>query len=239
MVSVIVPTYKEREVLPLLVEKITKVFQQASIEGEVIVVDDNSPDGTGRLAQEMTASYPLQVVRREKKGGLASAVLVGFKVARGEILGVMDADLSHDPERIPEFVRAIENGSDLVVGSRYVKGGGIENWPLFRRMVSKVAILFARPLTPVKDATSGFFFLKRKVIEGVSLDPLGFKIGLEIFVKGNHSSILELPFTFQDRVKGKSKMSFREVVNYLRHLGKLTAYRLRRRTGPTIRVTGG
>jgi len=146
---------------------------------------------------------------------------------------VMDADLSHPPEKIPEILSYMKatRGSrrfDMVFGSRHVSGGKIENWPFRRKVVSKAAGLMARPVTFLKDPMSGFFFLKRSVIQGKKLNPKGFKIGLEIAVKGRHSGIKEVPITFRDRESGKSKMNRREIVNYLLHLMSLYRYKLLR-----------
>jgi dolichol-phosphate mannosyltransferase len=161
---------------------------------------------------------------------LASAILTGFKHARGNIIGVIDADLQHPPESIPEFVKAIEQeGCDIPVGSRYTNGGGIEGWSNKRLLTSKVAVLLAMPLVKrVRDPMSGFFFLKRSVIEGVRLNPIGYKLGLEILVKGNYSKLKEIPFTFKPRKNGASKLDKNEIVSYLRLLKNLYLYKIAR-----------
>jgi len=226
-VSLIIPTYNEKENLSNILEKVFKVFKQAGIDGEVIVVDDNSPDGTGELADKLSHHLPVQVIHREGKLGLGSAVIEGFEVAKGEILGVMDADGSHDPSIIPRMIKAIEEEKqELVVGSRYIKGGRISNWPLKRRIISKVAIMMAAPLTRIKDRTSGFLFFKKAVVEGVPLNKVGFKIGLEIMVKGNYKRFKEIGYTFVDRKAGKSKFSIQEVFKYLKQLIQLGIYLL-------------
>jgi len=225
MLSIIIPTYNERENLPKLVEQIFSYLDSHS--AEVVVVDDGSPDGTGDVAEKLKERFPVQVVHRKGKLGLASAVMAGFEKAKGEKICVMDADLSHDPSLLPHMAKALENGCDLVVGSHYVKGGGSEGWPKFRQWGSRFAILLARPLTTVKDATSGYFCFKRSLLNGVHLDPLGFKIGLEIFVKTKPKKIQEIPFIFKDRQAGKSKLNQKEVVNYLKHLLKLYSWRFK------------
>lgn len=216
MVSIVIPCYNEKEGIASLVEAIFQVLKDTDCEAEIIIVDDNSPDGTGEEAERLKQQYNIQVLRRRGKLGLSSAVIDGFKIARGDILGVMDADFSHDPGVIPLLIKSIkEDGADMAIGSRYIFGGGIENWPLKRRFISKFAIFLGSFLTPVKDITSGFFFLRKEVISGVSLNPIGFKIGLEVIVKGNHRKIVEVPYIFRDRRIGQSKMNSKEVKNYL------------------------
>ena len=139
----------------------------------------------------------------------------------------MDADGSHDVAVIPALIRAIrDDGNELAVGSRYIRGGGIRDWPLHRVIISRVAVLMATPLTRVKDITSGFFFFQRRIIDGVHLNPIGFKIGLEVFVKARYSRFCEVPYTFTDRVQGKSKLSGKVIWQYLLQLCNLIAYRI-------------
>jgi dolichol-phosphate mannosyltransferase len=188
----------------------------------MVIVDDNSPDGTGQLAEELGAKYKVKVIHRAGKLGLSTAVMEGFAAASGAILVVMDADMSHPPEKIPEMVSRIEHaGADMVIGSRYVKGGHVENWPPHRRIISKGATLLARGLTKVKDPMSGFMALRREVIEGVTLNPIGYKIGLEILVKGKISKIDEVPITFADRKAGKSKLGTSVTLKYIDHCIRL------------------
>jgi dolichol-phosphate mannosyltransferase len=168
-------------------------------------------------------------VRRAGKAGLASAVVAGFAAARGDVLVVMDADLSHPPETVPALVAAIESGADLAVGSRYVSGGGVEDWPLTRRAVSLAACLMGNVLVPVRDATSGFFALRRSVIDGVRLNPIGFKIGFEVIARGRYGKVIEVPYTFRDRELGASKFGRREVAQYVVQLGQVARDKLLRR----------
>src|SRR3990172_7260843 len=207
--TVVIPTYNEVENIPIIVERIFNVFHEHSLEGEVIIVDDNSPDGTSKIAYQLKNTYNnLGVLCRVDKPGLSSAVLDGIQLAKGGIIGVMDADLSHPPEKIPELVKPILSGeSDLIIGSRYVEGGNIENWPLSRRASSKLATLAARGLTHIKDPMSGFFFFRKEVLDGVELSPRGFKIGLEILVKGKYKKVTEVPIIFRNRDYGASKLS--------------------------------
>ncbi len=192
----------------------------------MVIVDDGSPDGTGSLADELSKSFAMKVVHRKGKLGLSSAVLEGFAAATAPVLVVMDADLSHPPEKIPEMVEKITSGqADVVVGSRYIKGGSVEDWPVSRRIISKGATLMARWLTKVKDPMSGFFALKRSVIEGVTLNPVGYKIGLEILVKGRYDKAVEVPIRFYNRKSGQSKLKGSEYLKYLDHVILLYEYR--------------
>ncbi len=153
----------------------------------------------------------------------------GWKIARpeSEALGAMDADFSHDAKALPAMVAALASGEyGLAIGSRYVKGGGIENWPMRRKITSLVAIALAKPLTPVLDITSGYFLVQRRALEGVELDPIGFKIGLEVIAKAHYGRALEVPYVFTDRIAGTSKLNQSEILNYLRQLGRIYRGRL-------------
>lgn len=195
-----------------------------------MVVDDGSPDGTADIADGLNEKeHPITVVRRSGKLGLASAVVAGFGAAKGDVLLVMDADLSHPPDVAPKLVDAIASGADLAVGSRYVAGGGAKDWPLRRRVVSRVACLLGNVLVPVRDSTSGFFALRRTVIEGVKLNPIGFKIGFEVMARGRYKTAVEVPYVFRDRELGKSKFGQREVGQYLIQIGQVARDRLLRR----------
>ena len=231
--TIVIPTFNEAENIPILVEGIFKVFHEQGLKGEVIIVDDNSPDGTWEVARQLKSTYNnLDVLRRFNKRGLSSAVLDGIQLARGNIIGVMDGDLSHPPEKIPELVKPIMSGeSDFVIASRYVKGGIIENWPFIRKASSKLATIAARGLTHVKDPMSGFFFLKKELIEGVELSPKGFKIGLEILVKSKYKKVTEVPIIFKDRDYGESKMSGGVILEYFSHLVRLYLHRVLRQVG--------
>lgn len=234
--SLIVPTYNERANLERLVSSVASILAGHRIDGELVIVDDHSPDGTGDLAEQLAARFPMQVVRREGKMGLGSAVMAGFERARGEILGVMDADLSHPPSVLPGMLAALRTlEADIVVGSRYVPGGGSLNWPWRRRVMSRVAGLLARPVTPVRDATSGLFLVRRRAVDGVRISATGFKICLELLARARIESIAEFPFVFADRDVGESKMSAREVFGYLGQLRDLYALRLSARRRPGVR----
>jgi len=227
-ITLIIPTYNEAGNMPVILDKIFGVYENSNLDGYVTVVDDDSPDQTWKVAEDLKDKYPkLNVLRRQDKRGLSSAVLDGFALADTEIVGVIDADLSHPPEKIPELVAPIINGeADFTLGSRYIDHGGSENWPLSRRISSKVATYAVIGLTSVKDPMSGFFFLKKDLIENVELSPKGFKIGLEILVRSKCTRVKEIPIVFRDREYGESKLSSNVIVDYLLHVSKLYMYKL-------------
>jgi dolichol-phosphate mannosyltransferase len=227
-ITLVIPTYNEAGNIPILVEKVFKIFSDEKLDGHIIIIDDDSPDQTWKVAENLKDKFPnLEVLRRQDKKGLSSAVLDGFALANTEIVGVMDADLSHPPEKISELVLPIIKGeADFTLGSRYIDQGGTENWPLRRKISSKIATLAVLGLTKVKDPMSGFFFLKREVIKNVKLSPKGFKIGLEILVRGNCENVIEVPIVFRDRKYGESKLSSNVIVDYLLHVSKLYLYKI-------------
>lgn len=230
LLSIVAPTYNESSNLPVLCERIFTSLKAANIDGELIIVDDNSPDGTAELAQKLAEQYPVRVIKRAGKLGLSSAVIEGWKAATGKIVGVIDADLSHDPNILPDMVYSITNGgAELALGSRYIPGGGVCNWPWRRRITSLAACWMGRPLCPAKDVTSGYMMFNKYAIEGVDLDPIGFKINLEVLIKGRYETFTEVPFTFVDRQAGQSKMSGKEITGYLIQLCRLAVYWLKNR----------
>jgi dolichol-phosphate mannosyltransferase len=227
--SIVIPTYNEAGGIEKLLRALDRVFKTYDLDGEIIVVDDNSPDGTGAIADRLSPELPVRCLHRPGKLGLSSGVIDGWKFARpqSQALGAMDADFSHDINILPRMVAALESGEfGLAIGSRYVKGGGISNWPRRRIVTSKVACMLARPLTNVKDITSGYILVRRDAISGVDLDPIGFKIGLEVIAKGRYGKAIEIPYVFTDRVVGQSKLNQSEIFNYLKQLRKLYAARL-------------
>lgn len=226
--SIVIPTYNESGGIEKLLRALNGVFVENDLDGEMIVVDDNSPDGTGAIVDRLAAELPVRCLHRPGKLGLSSGVIDGWAFARPEsqALGAIDADFSHDIAILPKMVRALEDGYGLAVGSRYVNGGGIKNWPWKRIVTSKVACMLAAPLTPVKDITSGYLLVRREAIEDVDLDPIGFKIGLEVIAKAHYGKVLEVPYVFTDRVAGESKLNEKEIFNYLKQLRRLYAARL-------------
>ena len=175
--SMVIPTYNEASGIERLIATLDEVFKGNNLDGEIVIVDDNSPDGTGEIVDRLAERYPVRCLHRAGKLGLSSGVIDGWKFARpdSEALGAMDGDFSHDARIIPQMVNALASGGyGLAIGSRYVCGGGIEDWPLKRKITSLVAIALAKPLTSVRDITSGYFLVKRSALEGVELDPIGF-----------------------------------------------------------------
>jgi dolichol-phosphate mannosyltransferase len=231
--SLVVPTYNEAGGIERLITTLAEVFEQNDLDGEIVVVDDNSPDGTGAIVDRLEKEgYPVRCLHRPGKLGLSSGVIDGWKFARADsvALGAMDADFSHDAAILPRMVKALaQDGYGLAIGSRYVPGGGIENWPKRRIVTSRVAIALAQPLTPIRDITSGYFLVKREALDGVELDPIGFKIGLEVIAKARYGRALEVPYVFTDRVAGTSKLNQNEIFNYLKQLGRIYGARLQGR----------
>jgi dolichol-phosphate mannosyltransferase len=228
--SIVVPTYNEAGGIERLITTLTQIFRDNQLDGEIVVVDDNSPDGTGAIVDRLEREgYPVRCLHRPGKLGLSSGVIDGWKFARPDsvALGAMDADFSHDALILPRMVRALaDENYGLAIGSRYVPGGGISNWPKRRIVTSKVAIALAQPLTPIRDITSGYFLVKREALEGVELDPIGFKIGLEVIAKAHYGRALEVPYVFTDRIAGESKLNQNEILNYLRQLVRIYRARL-------------
>ena len=223
--SVVVPTYNECNRIEHLVEQILESCAAHAITAEVIVVDDNSPDGTGERADRLARGAAVRVIHRPSKLGLGSAVRDGFAAASGEIVGVIDADLSHPPRLVPVLYAVLKQRDvDVVVASRYVVGGGTKAWPLGRIAMSRMGCLMARPLTPVRDAMSGFFVTRRAFALGARTSARGFKIGLELLVKSRARSVAEIGYVFVGRDAGGSKMTFREALRFLGQLASL--YRL-------------
>jgi dolichol-phosphate mannosyltransferase len=227
-VSVIVPTYCEAENLPTLVPRIATALGDAGFRAEIVIVDDDSPDDTEKICEDLAKDYPVRCLVRRDERGLSSAVIHGMHNSTGETLVVMDADLSHPPEKVPDLVRALQvNGTDFVIGSRYVPGGSTDdNWGLFRWLNSKAATVMARPFTSAKDPMAGFFALRRETFDSATgLDPIGYKIGLELMVKAKCRAVSEVPIHFNDRLHGESKLTFKEQLNYLRHLKRLADFK--------------
>jgi dolichol-phosphate mannosyltransferase len=223
--SIVVPTYNERDRLTDLVEAIFASYAAARLDGELIIVDDNSPDGTGALADDLARRYRITVLHRAGKLGLGTAVIEGFEAATAPVVGVIDADMSHPPDLLPRMLAAMQStGADLVVGSRYIPGGGTRDWERSRVFMSRLACVMARGLTPIRDATSGFFLIRRELARGVRISAGGFKICLELLVRSRPAIVVEVPYVFVGRTAGESKMNFKEAMGYLHQLRSLRAF---------------
>ena len=225
-VSLITPTYNERENIPILAEEIfSAIATEPDIDMELIVVDDNSPDGTGEVAEGLKYAYPLQVVHRAGKLGLGSAVMEGFALSEREYIGVIDADLSHDPSILPQLIHGLRE-YDITIGSRFGETSKVENWALHRRLTSLTGVGFARLLTGVEDPLSGYFFLHRSGLGDLELTSSGYKILLEILVKGQIETHMSVPFIFRNRQFSQSKLNAKEYVLFAKQLLYFTVHKL-------------
>lgn len=229
LVSIVVPTYKEAENLSLLVGRISSAMAETAAEHEIIIVDDDSRDGTPEVVDQLAAAgHNVRLITRTVERGLSSAVIHGFREAKGTALVCMDGDLSHPPEAIPVLLKAHEEpGVDFVLGSRYVAGGSTDaHWGLWRWLNSRAATLLAQPFCSVKDPMSGFFLISKSVFDIADrLDPVGYKIGLELIVKCRCRHIREVPIHFANRHRGESKLNIKVQFNYLRHLKRLADHK--------------
>lgn len=226
-VSIVIPTYRERDNLPALASRLSALKDDAIPELEVLIVDDDSRDGSAEWVNEHGPPF-MRLITRTGPRGLSPAVVEGLRQARHPVVVVMDADLSHPPDRIPQMILALEAGQELALGSRYVPGGSTDDdWGIFRWLNSRVATWLARPLTDARDPMSGFFALRKADIERASssLNPIGYKIGLELIVKCEIENVGEVPIHFADRKAGESKLTLSEQLKYLVHLQRLYRYK--------------
>ncbi|WP_442786421.1 glycosyltransferase [Leptothoe sp. PORK10 BA2] len=226
--SLVIPTYNESKNVGKLVSHLCTLLDNLlPHQYELILVDDNSPDRTWEVAQELMAQYPqLRVMRRQTERGLSSAVIRGWQVARGEILGVIDADLQHPPDTLGQMVKRVQAGADLAVASRHVEGGGVSDWSLLRRILSRGAQMLGLLILPgvvgrVTDPMSGYFMVRRRAIAGHTLNPVGYKILLEVIGRGQVGDIAEVGYVFQERASGESKVTWKQYLEYLGHLVRL------------------
>ncbi|MDJ0583102.1 glycosyltransferase [Crocosphaera sp.] len=226
--SLVLPTYKEAGNIQNIVKILTHLLDQ-SIAGEyeLIVVDDNSPDYTWKLALELIPEYPqLRVMRRTEEKGLSTAVIRGWQVARGEILGVIDADLQHPPEILQQLLAEMDKGADLAVASRHVEGGGVSEWSIIRRFLSRGAQMLGLIILPevigrLSDPMSGYFMVRRSAIAGKPLSPVGYKILIEVTARGKIRWLAEAGYVFRERQAGESKVTWKQYIEYLQHLLRL------------------
>lgn len=225
-VSIIIPTFREAPNIPHVLDRLNQLRLSSGLDIETIFVDDNSSDGTVEAVQASGHDWARVLVRREERG-LSSAVIHGFRAAQHPVLICMDCDLSHPPEAIPHMILALHAGQSFVLGSRYVPGGKTDdNWGPARWINSAVATFLARPLTSVRDPMSGFFALRKSDFENArDLNPVGYKIALELIVKCQFDNVAEIPIHFSDRLHGTSKLTFVEQLRYLQHLRRLYLYR--------------
>lgn len=230
LVSIIVPTLREEANLRILIPRIAAAMATISCPYEILIMDDDSRDGTDIAVRELAVKFPVELVVRTGQRDLSLAVLEGLRRARGELLVVMDADLSHPPEVIPRLLNALaQSPTDFALGSRFVQGGSTQDWTWFRAVNSYVATLVSRPLTgPITDPMSGFFALRRETLQrAAALNPIGYKIGLELICQCRCQHVVEVPILFQNRTRGESKLNLQQQSRYLLHLDRL--YRTHRR----------
>lgn len=227
MISIVIPTYNEAGVIRETLSRAARALALTNEEFELIVVDDAGADGTADLAEAMAREIPIRVLRRTGRQGLATAVVDGWRMARGNVLGVMDGDLQHPPEVLPALVGELRaGGADLVIASRYREGGGSENWSWSRRFTSWAATrlaIWALPwiLADVSDPMSGMFLIRAEALAGIQLDPIGYKILLEVLARARYKRITEVPYTFDRRNAGSSKLGPRQYLQYIQHVFRL------------------
>ncbi len=236
--SLVIPTYNESGNIINLCNRVIGLLSQAGIEFEIIVVDDNSPDGTAGIVEGLCAKEKtVKLINRINKRCLSTAVVAGWAKAEGDILGVIDGDLQHPPETLSHLIKKLrDEKADIAIGSRNVKGGGISRWSVWRRSISWAGTLTSYLLLPdiffkVKDPMSGYFVMRREVIDGISLNPMGYKILIEVFAKGRYKKVVEVPYIFQERQDKESKAGLRQYLISLVHFIKLSV-----QTGRTIKA---
>jgi len=226
-VSIVVPTFREAANIAPLAERIDAALSGTGLEWELLLVDDDSGDGSEAVVAELSRRLPVRmVVRREPPRDLSLAVIEGMRLSRFDRLVVMDADLSHPPERIVDLLAALDGGCDMVIGSRYAPGGIVDrSWGLYRALNSRLATWLARPLVGYADPMSGFFATRRGALPGLpTVRPMGYKIALDLVVRGR-LRVREVPIDFRDRSLGDSKMNWRQQIRFLRHLSRLYIFK--------------
>ena len=231
-VSIIIPTYNESENIIQILKSIGEHIPK-DIATEAIVVDDNSPDGTGKIVEDYIndaqnkTGYTIGVIHRKTKSGLSSAILDGIQHSTGEIVVIMDSDFSHPPKIIPQLIEEIKTSKcDIVIASRFVPGGAINGWSTKRKLISKTAKGIAKAGLGVNesDPMSGFFAFKRKILDGIKFDAIGYKMLLEILVKTKGAKVKEIPYTFTDRTRGSSKLDSSTMLDYVKSVWRLYRY---------------
>ena len=232
-VSLVLPTYNEGKNIAAVIAQLVPILDSVpNLQYEIIVVDDDSPDRTWEIALNLTDKFPqLRVIRRQGERGLSTAVIRGWQIAQGRILAVMDADLQHPPEVVANLCKEMIRGADLGIASRHVEGGGVSDWSLARRIISRGAQMIGFMLLPevigrISDPMSGFFMIRRSSIQDRELSPLGYKILVEVLGRGKIGWISEVPYTFRERVEGSSKLTNRIYFEYFQHLLRLRLYLL-------------
>jgi dolichol-phosphate mannosyltransferase len=233
--GLVIPTLNEAANICIMLDRLRAELDRMHLDYELIVADDDSQDGTAQLVEKYSRLDPrIKLATRIGERGLAGAVIFGWKHTDANVLGVIDADLQHPPELLPKLVEAVLQGKDMAIGSRYVAGDGTAGWNFLRRWVSRAGTWITLPLQRreirVRDPLSGFFVVRRRCIDGLDLQPQGFKLLLEILVRGNIGSVVEIPFQFGLRHAGASKANLRVGIEYVQLLGRLSRRALSRTT---------
>lgn len=226
--SLVIPTFNEKDNVEQIIELLSRLLDlNIPSQYELIIVDDNSPDLTWKIAQELTLKYPqLKVIRRTEEKDLSTAVIRGWQLGCGKILGVIDADLQHPPETLISLLAEMQKGADLAVASRNIDGGGVSQWSFIRRFLSRGAqmlglIILPEVISRISDPMSGYFMVKREAITNIPLSPVGYKILIEVIGRGRIRWISEVGYVFRERETGESKVTWKQYVNYIQHLIKL------------------
>jgi len=227
--AVVIPTLNEAGNMAPLLDRVQIALARVDLDYELLIVDDDSRDGTADVVNKYARRDPrIRLLVRKGARGLAGAVIYGWKHTDATLLGVMDADLQHPPETLPELVNALREGNDIAIAIRYAQENSITNWNALRLFISRCSTLATLPLQrkgpKIKDPLSGFFVVQRECIEGLDLQPYGFKILLEILVKGRIKKAVEVPFQFSARYAGSSKANIRVALQYFSLLGKLSRH---------------
>jgi dolichol-phosphate mannosyltransferase len=226
--SLIIPTYNESQNIQQLITVVIQILNPIlPNKYELIVVDDNSCDRTWKLALELTQEYPqVRVMRRELEKGLATAVIRGWQAAQGRVLGVIDADLQHPPQILIKLWQEIAKGADIAIASRHIEGGGVSEWSMARRFLSRGAQMLGLLILPevmgrISDPMSGYFMVRRDALSGTIFQPLGYKVLVEVMARGKMRWIGEVGYIFQERKTGESKVTSQQYLEYVRHLVRL------------------
>lgn len=227
--TVIIPTFNEEDNIEKMIVTVDAICKEHDIAEEILVVDDSSDDSTITTVKTMMSDHPfLHLIIRTQNPGLSPSLYEGIINAKADLVQCIDCDFSHPPEKIPDFYNILtKEGYDMVIGSRYVKGGKVINWPFLRKVLSSGAALLGRLLIPhVKDSGSGFFAINRNILTGTQLSPRGFRMGFEILGKAHWTRVREIPIVFKDREFGQSKLKGRIIYDFLIQCCSILHYNL-------------